>query len=82
MRLDELAFLHDFGKANQKFQRGEGGHIHEAPVVAMSDDLCWTSGSATLDPWFAGPAEALGGIQAILAHHDYPATFPGDGATD
>jgi hypothetical protein len=33
-RLVALAFLHDFGKANRKFQRREGGHIREAAFIA------------------------------------------------
>src|SRR6478672_7455608 len=35
-RLASLAFLHDFGKANERFQNRDGGHIAEAVYVAGS----------------------------------------------
>lgn len=79
-RLTVLAFLHDFGKANQKFQRGEGGHIHEAAAVVLNGDLCRAARLDALDGWAADEGERLRIVAAVLAHHGYAAEFPGDHA--
>ncbi|MBX3569848.1 MAG: CRISPR-associated helicase Cas3' [Rhizobiaceae bacterium] len=79
-RLTVLAFLHDFGKANHKFQRGEGGHIHEAAAVVLNDDLCRAAHLDVLDGWTASSREGLRVMAAVLAHHGYAADFPADHA--
>lgn len=81
-RLTVLAFLHDFGKANHKFQRGEGGHIHEAAPIVLYEELCTLAGLDALDGWTASPVEGLRMMATILAHHGYPADFPTDGASN
>lgn len=77
-RLTVLAFLHDFGKANHKFQRGEGGHIHEAAAVVLNDDLCRAARLDLMDGWVVSDLERLRMMAAILAHHGHAADFPSD----
>lgn len=74
-RLAVLAFLHDFGKANHKFQRGEGGHIHEAMFPVLDASACRSSGLDRLDDWSEYPYEI---IAATLSHHGYIPDAPTD----
>jgi CRISPR-associated endonuclease/helicase Cas3 len=74
-RLTVLTFLHDFGKANWKFQLGEGGHIHEATPVVMDEGWREATGLERLLDWADPPDGALQFFTSILAHHGYPADF-------
>src|SRR5690606_15387990 len=67
-RLTVLAFLHDFGKANRRFQERRGGHIEEAVPLVLTD-LCVDAGLDALDAWASGPEESIRMLGTILAHH-------------
>lgn len=75
-RLCVLAFLHDFGKVNHKFQRGEGGHIHEAMFPLDKTDTIAASGLVALADWAGDMRDVL---VTILSHHGYPPEIRGDG---
>lgn len=68
-RLCVLAFLHDFGKANHKFQRGEGGHIAEASYPIADPTLRKASGLDALGIWGVDPCFLLA---VALGHHGAP----------
>lgn len=73
-RLCALAFLHDFGKANHKFQRGDGGHIAEAVYPALNLAMRRDSALEALQGW--GPEiEFL--LAVTLAHHGAPPELQG-----
>lgn len=72
-RLCVLAFLHDFGKVNHKFQRGEGGHIHEAMFVMVDATRWQASGLDALAEWAARPDEL---VVTLLSHHGSPPALP------
>jgi CRISPR-associated endonuclease/helicase Cas3 len=71
-RLAVLAYLHDFGKANRKFQRGLGGHLKEAAYLAASQARRQQAGLEALDQ-FGVPAEFL--LAVLLGHHGEPPDF-------
>lgn len=71
-RLAVLAYLHDFGKANRKFQRGLGGHLREAAYLAASRARRQQAGLEALDG-FGVPAEFL--LAVLLGHHGEPPDF-------
>lgn len=73
-RLVALAFLHDFGKVNRKFQAEEGGHIKEAAFVAFSLARRRAAGLDALDT-FGPPSEFL--LAVVLGHHGEPPADPG-----
>ena len=68
-RLCALGFLHDFGKANHRFQRGDGGHIDEAVHVAGDRDRRQTAGLDAVDTWAADGRYLLA---VVLGHHGEP----------
>lgn len=65
-RLCALAFLHDFGKANHRFQSGAGGHITEAAYVAGDRDRRQQAGLDVVEGWAMDGRQLLA---IILAHH-------------
>jgi CRISPR-associated endonuclease/helicase Cas3 len=67
--LASLAFLHDFGKANVRFQSRDGGHIAEAVYVAGSSAKRKEAGLDSLDV-FGAPTEFM--LAVILGHHGAP----------
>ena len=69
VRLCVLAFLHDFGKANHKFQRGEGGHIHEAMFPLYGTGTREVSDLAALVDWAGNMGDVF---VTVLSHHGYP----------
>lgn len=75
-RLCVLAFLHDFGKSNHKFQRGEGGHIHEAMFPLQKTAFIEASGLAAVADWAGDMREVL---VTILSHHGSPPAIRHDG---
>lgn len=75
-RLCVLAFLHDFGKANHKFQRGESGHIHEAMFPLDMTETIGASGLAALADWAGTMRDVL---VTILSHHGSPPEIRNDG---
>lgn len=75
-RLCVLAFLHDFGKVNHKFQRGEGGHIHEAMFPLDSSARIAASSLFTLADWAGDMRDVL---ITILSHHGTPPAVRHDG---
>src|SRR6266487_232801 len=78
-RLAALAFLHDFGKANRKFQRREGGHIKEAAFIAARPERLREAGLNALDV-FGAPAEFL--LAVVLGHHGEPPDVRNPGQDD
>lgn len=78
-RLCVLAFLHDFGKANHKFQRGDGGHIHEAMFALDGLERFKSFGLTDLLGWAGNIAEAF---VTVLCHHGYPPADKQDGMND
>jgi CRISPR-associated endonuclease/helicase Cas3 len=78
-RLAALAFLHDFGKANRKFQQREGGHIKEAVFVAGRPTKRRETGLDALDV-FGVPADFL--LAVALAHHGEPPNIHSPGHDD
>lgn len=73
-RLCVLAFLHDFGKANQRFQRGDGGHIAEAVWPILDRTMRQASGLDALDEWGVDAAFLLA---VTLGHHGAPPELHG-----
>lgn len=71
-RLCVLAFLHDFGKANHRFQRGDGGHVSEAVYVAADAARRQQTGLDAIEPWAANGRYLLA---IILGHHGEPPDF-------
>jgi CRISPR-associated endonuclease/helicase Cas3 len=76
-RLVVLAFLHDFGKVNHKFQSGKGGHIDEAVFPVLNAGTCQATGLDRLEGWSAKLEPML---QTVLAYHGWVPNLPGDGA--
>ncbi len=74
-RLCVLAFLHDFGKANHKFQRGDGGHIAEATYPMLNPAMRRAGALDALNAWGVDLRFLLA---VTLAHHGEP---PAIGAT-
>jgi CRISPR-associated endonuclease/helicase Cas3 len=80
-RLASLAFLHDFGKANGRFQNRDGGHIAEAVYVAGSSAKRKEAGLDRLDVFGAStPTEFM--LAVILGHHGVPPDFRTPGHYD
>lgn len=73
-RLCVAAFLHDFGKANGKFQRGEGGHIAEAIYPVANHAMQRASQLDTLGDWGVDVRFLLA---VMLAHHGEPPGLQG-----
>lgn len=71
-RLTVLAFLHDFGKANARFQAGKGGHIREAVPILERRDWWKAAGLDPIEEWLQDPDDAPRVIQTVLAHHGSP----------
>jgi CRISPR-associated endonuclease/helicase Cas3 len=78
-RLAALAFLHDFGKANRKFQGREGGHIKEAAFIVGRPERLRQSGFDALDV-FGAPSEFL--FSVVLGHHGEPPDIRNPGQDD
>jgi CRISPR-associated endonuclease/helicase Cas3 len=78
-RLTALAFLHDFGKANRKFQRREAGHIKEAVFIAGRPAKRRETGLDALDV-FGGSTDFL--LAVALAHHGEPPNIHSPGQDD
>ena len=75
-RLCVLSYLHDFGKANRKFQRGEGGHILEAMFPLDNEAARVVSQLSLLEDWALDPREVL---VTVLSHHGAPPLPTRDG---
>lgn len=65
-RLCALAYLHDFGKANLRFQAARGGHIEEAAYIAGDPRRRQAAGLDVVEPWAREGRYLLG---LILGHH-------------
>lgn len=65
-RLCAVAFLHDIGKANHRFQRGDGGHIAEAVHVVGDQGRRRTTGLDAVETWAANGRYLLA---VALGHH-------------
>lgn len=86
-RLCVFAALHDFGKANHGFQRGEGGHIGPAAAAltggAHSHEIALTKGvrtalnAAAMAGWGRDEDDWCGYLLAALAHHGRPVSLDG-----
>ena len=75
-RLCVAAFLHDFGKANIRFQHGEGGHIAEATYAVTNPAMRRASELETLSDWGVDVRFLLA---VTLAHHGAPPEMQGSG---
>ncbi len=73
-RLCVAAFLHDFGKANTKFQRGEGGHIAEATYPVTNPAMFRACQLEALSDWGVDVRFLLA---VTLAHHGEPPELRG-----
>lgn len=73
-RLCVTAFLHDFGKANTRFQQGEGGHIAEATYAVTNPAMQHASGLEALGDWGVDVRFLLA---VALAHHGAPPEMQG-----
>jgi CRISPR-associated endonuclease/helicase Cas3 len=75
-RLCVAAFLHDFGKANTRFQHGEGGHIAEATYAVTNLAIRRASELEALSDWGVDVRFLLA---VALAHHGAPPEMQGSG---
>lgn len=86
-RLCVFAALHDFGKANHGFQRGEGGHVGPAAAaltpgahsleIALTKEMLTALNAAAMEGWGRNEDDWCGYLLAALAHHGRPVMLDG-----